>query len=149
MARTRAVSRSAGAILQRILFEYGAWNRSGDIGCSRGKVRIAAPEVDSAETRIGLGDGWRISPLALVHAYAELALRTGEPRVSEDSGGSRTSRAFRHGERDGPRHVSQNRHGACADIGAAKSQPRNRWIYDGAGAGGFAANCVAGCGCMA
>ena len=48
-----------------------------------GKFGIAAPEVDSAEARIGLGDGWRISPLGLVHAYAELASRAGEPRVSE------------------------------------------------------------------
>lgn len=47
------------------------------------KFGIAAPQVDSAETRIGLGDGWRISPLALVHAYAELASRAGEPRVNE------------------------------------------------------------------
>jgi cell division protein FtsI/penicillin-binding protein 2 len=47
------------------------------------KFGIAAPEVDSAQTRIGLGDGWRISPLALVRAYAELASRASEPRVGE------------------------------------------------------------------
>jgi cell division protein FtsI/penicillin-binding protein 2 len=47
------------------------------------KFGISAPEIDSAETRIGLGNGWRISPLALVHAYGELASRASEPRVSE------------------------------------------------------------------
>jgi cell division protein FtsI/penicillin-binding protein 2 len=47
------------------------------------KFGIAAPEVDSAQTRIGLGEGWQISPLALVRAYAELASRASEPRVGE------------------------------------------------------------------
>jgi len=55
----------------------------GTLAVVAAKFGIAAPEVDSAEARIGLGDGWRISPLALVRAYAELASRAGEPRVSE------------------------------------------------------------------
>jgi cell division protein FtsI/penicillin-binding protein 2 len=55
----------------------------GTLAVVAAKFGIAAPEIDSAETRIGLGDGWRISPLGLVHAYAELASRVGEPRVNE------------------------------------------------------------------
>jgi cell division protein FtsI/penicillin-binding protein 2 len=51
------------------------------------KFGIEGPRVDSAETRIGLGDGWRISPLALVRAYAELSSRGSEPRVRENLDG--------------------------------------------------------------
>ncbi len=47
------------------------------------KFGIDGPRVDNAETRIGLGDGWRISPLALVRAYAELSSRGSEPRVKD------------------------------------------------------------------
>jgi cell division protein FtsI/penicillin-binding protein 2 len=47
------------------------------------KFGIAAPSGDRAEDRIGLGDAWRISPLALANAYAELASRRGTPRVDE------------------------------------------------------------------
>jgi cell division protein FtsI/penicillin-binding protein 2 len=59
----------------------------GTLAVVAAKFGIAAPDMDSAETRIGLGDGWRISPLGLVHAYAELASRAGEPRVNEILGG--------------------------------------------------------------
>jgi cell division protein FtsI/penicillin-binding protein 2 len=55
----------------------------GTLAVVAAKFGIAAPEVDSAEARIGLGDGWRISPLGLAQAYAELASRVGEPRVGE------------------------------------------------------------------
>jgi len=44
---------------------------------------IPPPEKDSPEARIGLGDGWRIAPLFLARAYAELATRASEPRVAE------------------------------------------------------------------
>ncbi len=53
------------------------------------KFGIPPPANDSAETRIGLGTGWRIAPLALVRAYAELASRAGEPRVDEILAGLR------------------------------------------------------------
>jgi cell division protein FtsI/penicillin-binding protein 2 len=46
------------------------------------KYQITAPVDDSADTRIGLGTGWQISPLALARAYAELSLRGGEPTVA-------------------------------------------------------------------
>jgi cell division protein FtsI/penicillin-binding protein 2 len=42
---------------------------------------IPAPASQTAVARIGVGDAWRISPLALVRAYAELALRRGDPRA--------------------------------------------------------------------
>jgi len=47
------------------------------------KFGIPAPRGDRAEERIGLGDAWRISPIALVNAYAELAARREESRVAE------------------------------------------------------------------
>ena len=46
------------------------------------KFGISAPGSDRAEARIGLGDDWKISPVALLGAYAELASRWGEPRVN-------------------------------------------------------------------
>jgi cell division protein FtsI/penicillin-binding protein 2 len=53
------------------------------------KFAIPTPESSSAEARIGLGTAWKISPLALARAYAELASRAGEPRVAEILGGLR------------------------------------------------------------
>ena len=53
------------------------------------KFGIPPPGSDSAEARIGLGADWRIAPLALVRAYAELASRAGEPRVDEILAGLR------------------------------------------------------------
>lgn len=47
------------------------------------KFAIPAPDNDSPEARIGLGDAWKISPLALARAYAELVDRSSEPRVRE------------------------------------------------------------------
>ncbi len=44
---------------------------------------IPPPDVDTPEARIGLGDDWRISPLALTRAYCELAARSAEPRVAD------------------------------------------------------------------
>ena len=110
------------------------------------KFGISAPEIDSAETRIGLGDGWRISPLALVRAYAELASRAGEPRVSEILAGLELAARSGTASAIGRGRVRENGHGARAWIGAPESQTRGRWIYGGADAGGLAANCVAGAG---
>ena len=42
---------------------------------------IPQPSARTAQARIGLGDAWRISPLALTRAYAELAMRAGDPRA--------------------------------------------------------------------
>lgn len=53
------------------------------------KFGIPAPGSDSAEARIGLGTDWRIAPLELVRAYAELASRAGEPHVDEILAGLR------------------------------------------------------------
>lgn len=47
------------------------------------KFGIPPPSDDAAETRIGLGKAWRISPMALARAYGELAARASEPRVAE------------------------------------------------------------------
>ncbi len=47
------------------------------------KFELPGPLVQTAEARIGLGDGWRIAPLALARAYVELAARRGEPFVDE------------------------------------------------------------------
>jgi len=55
------------------------------------KFGIPAPDEDTAEARIGLGTSWRIPPIALARAYAELAARSGEPRVREILAGLRTS----------------------------------------------------------
>jgi cell division protein FtsI/penicillin-binding protein 2 len=44
---------------------------------------IPPPTVSSAEARIGLGEGWKITPAALLRAYTELAARRTEPRVAE------------------------------------------------------------------
>lgn len=44
---------------------------------------IPAPKSDTPEARIGLGDSWRISPVALARAYAELTARAGDPRVDQ------------------------------------------------------------------
>ncbi|HXP86547.1 MAG TPA: hypothetical protein VN841_17595 [Bryobacteraceae bacterium] len=45
------------------------------------KFSLPPPSEQTPEARIGLGDGWRIAPLALTRAYLELAARRGEPHV--------------------------------------------------------------------
>ncbi len=55
------------------------------------KFGIAAPASDTAETRIGLGVDWRISPVAMARAYCELTARAGEPRVDEILSGLETA----------------------------------------------------------
>jgi cell division protein FtsI/penicillin-binding protein 2 len=47
------------------------------------KFGIRAPDADTPKARIGLGSDWKISPLALTRAYAELASRAAEPQVAE------------------------------------------------------------------
>jgi cell division protein FtsI/penicillin-binding protein 2 len=53
------------------------------------KFGIPAPVGETAEARIGLGKDWRIPPIALARAYAELAARASEPRVAEIFAGLR------------------------------------------------------------
>lgn len=53
------------------------------------KFGLPPPGNDSPEARIGLGTAWKISPLALTRAYAELAERASEPRVAEILAGLR------------------------------------------------------------
>jgi len=70
------------------------------------KFGIPAPSTDSAEVRIGLGKDWKIPPLALARAYAELAERASEPHVGEILAGLReavhsgTARAIGAGSMD-------------------------------------------------
>jgi cell division protein FtsI/penicillin-binding protein 2 len=45
------------------------------------RYSIPLPANDTPETLIGLGTGWRIPPLVLLRAYAELSQRSGEPAV--------------------------------------------------------------------
>ena len=47
------------------------------------KFGLTAPSEDSPEARIGLGTSWAVTPVGLARAYAELAARSGEPRVGE------------------------------------------------------------------
>jgi len=42
---------------------------------------VSAPDAATPEARIGLGTDWRIAPLSLTRAYAELASRSGEPKI--------------------------------------------------------------------
>lgn len=56
---------------------------AGSLAVVASKFGIPPPAGDSPEARIGLNDGWPISPLALARAYCELTARTGEPRVAE------------------------------------------------------------------
>ncbi len=65
--------------------------RDADPGAAAAKFGIPAPSDDSPEARIGLGTAWKISPIALARAYAELAKRSGEPRVAEILDGLRMS----------------------------------------------------------
>ena len=89
------------------------------------KYQIAAPAVQSPDTRIGLGTGWQISPLALTRAYAELSLRGGEPAVAQILEGldasARTGTSVGHRRRC----YRQNRHRSMYRENAS----RWRWLY--------------------
>ncbi len=91
----------------------------GTLAVVAAKFGIAAPEVDSAETRIGLGGGWRISPLGLVHAYAELASRAGEPRVSEILAGLELAARSGTASALGRGTLAKTGTAPCAGMGAA------------------------------
>src|SRR5579862_551116 len=53
------------------------------LGVMAAKFGMGAPSEDTVEARIGLGTGWKVSPLELTRAYGELVARAGEPRVNE------------------------------------------------------------------
>jgi len=61
----------------------------GTLAMVAAKFGLPAPSTDSVEARIGLGTAWKISPVALANAYAELAARASEPRVAEILAGLR------------------------------------------------------------
>jgi cell division protein FtsI/penicillin-binding protein 2 len=67
------------------------------------KFGIPPPVLETPEARIGLGQDWQISPLALTRAYCELTSRAAEPRVAEILAGmklaaeSGTASAIGHG----------------------------------------------------
>ncbi|HVO99564.1 MAG TPA: penicillin-binding transpeptidase domain-containing protein [Bryobacteraceae bacterium] len=56
---------------------------AGALAVVAARFGIPPPADDSPESRIGLNDGWQISPLALAKAYCELTARKAEPRVKE------------------------------------------------------------------
>jgi cell division protein FtsI/penicillin-binding protein 2 len=77
------------------------------------KFGIPPPSDDSPEARIGLGTAWRISPLALVRAYAELASRAGEPRVDEILAGLRMAAESGTAKALGPGVLAKTGTAAC------------------------------------
>lgn len=87
------------------------------------KFSLAAPVIDSPETRIGLGTGWQISPLALTRAYAELSLRGGEPAVAQILQGLEASARAGTSSAIGP--------GALAKTGTAPCTAKMHHVGDG------------------
>jgi len=77
------------------------------------KFGIPPPSDDSPEARIGLGTSWRISPLELVRAYAELASRAGEPRVDEILAGLRMAAESGTAKALGPGVLAKTGTAAC------------------------------------
>jgi cell division protein FtsI/penicillin-binding protein 2 len=55
----------------------------GALRVTAAKFGIPPPAKPTPDARIGLGDAWRIAPLALARAYIELTARRGEPHVDE------------------------------------------------------------------
>jgi hypothetical protein len=84
---------------------------------------IAGPADDLPETFIGLGRGWRIAPIDLVRAYAELGKRRGIPRVAEILDGLEL--AAEHGT------ASAIGHGALAKTGTAECVAERKHAGDG------------------
>jgi cell division protein FtsI/penicillin-binding protein 2 len=87
------------------------------------KYSLSSPAVDSPETRIGLGTGWQISPLALTRAYAELSLRGGEPAVAQILRGLEESARVGTSAAIGP--------GALAKTGTAPCTSKLHHVGDG------------------
>jgi hypothetical protein len=53
----------------------------GSLSLIAGSFGISAPSAQDPETRVGLGDKWRIVPLSLALAYTDLSKRRGDARV--------------------------------------------------------------------
>lgn len=87
------------------------------------KYSISPPSGNSPETRIGLGTGWQISPLALTRAYAELSLRAGEPAVAQILSGLEASARNGTSSAIGP--------GALAKTGTAPCTAKMHHVGDG------------------
>jgi hypothetical protein len=87
------------------------------------KYSIPTPTTDSPETRIGLGKGWQIPPLALLRAYAELSQRSGEPAVA----------AILHGLAEGARSGTSSAigPGTLAKTGTASCIEKRHHAGDG------------------
>jgi len=79
------------------------------------KFGIAAPASDAAETRIGLGGDWRISPVAMARAYCELASRASEPRVAEILSGLESAARFGTASAIGPGFFAKTGTSPAAD----------------------------------
>lgn len=78
---------------------------------------LSAPAAQNAETRVGLGDKWRIAPLSLALAYADLAKRRGDAHVDlilegmERAAQSGTAKAI--GKLDGVRILAKTGTAPC------------------------------------
>jgi cell division protein FtsI/penicillin-binding protein 2 len=84
---------------------------------------IPAPATNSAEARIGLSDGWKIAPAALLRAYTELAARRTEPKVAEILAGLELA-----GERGTARAIGR---GVLTKTGTAACVARKKHAGDG------------------
>lgn len=84
---------------------------------------LRAPEDLGAGTLIGLGTEWRISPLAIAHAYSELIARSGDPGVREILSGMAMSAQSGTGRGVGP--------GAFVKTGTAPCAHESRESGDG------------------
>jgi len=97
------------------------------------KYGVPAPVSATPETRIGLGAGWRIAPLALTRAYAELASSGAEPRVAEILAG--LEQAARRGTASAVGQVAigrgENGYRAMAKTGTAPCVAEHRDSGDG------------------
>lgn len=91
------------------------------------EFQIAEPQRVDAGTLIGVGREWMISPLALAHAYAELARRRGQPGVGEIFAGMSLSARQGTGAEVGRRTLSS----ALVKTGTAPCSHSPRGPADG------------------
>jgi cell division protein FtsI/penicillin-binding protein 2 len=75
-----AIAHSCNAYFRRL----AAGVREEDLAAVMRRFGIQGPREDvGVDTVIGMGDGWRISPVVLARAYCELASRSLEPGTKE------------------------------------------------------------------
>ena len=71
-----AIAHSCNAYFRRLATE--------DVSRCAARFGLSPPEESAPpEARIGLGAGWKVAPVSLARAYAELAARAGEPGFGE------------------------------------------------------------------